>query len=87
LNRIRSKFTGAIQEFQSVERDFKSKFKERAVRQYKIVKPDATPEEIREVTSGDLGTGTIFAEATLASSNRYAETRSAYRRLRSVRRA
>ncbi|THU92692.1 t-SNARE [Dendrothele bispora CBS 962.96] len=80
LNRIRSKFTGAIQEFQSVERDFKSKFKERAVnRQYKIVKPDATPEEIREVTSGDLGTGTIFAEATLASSNRYAETRSAYR--------
>ncbi|KAK7457836.1 hypothetical protein VKT23_010180 [Stygiomarasmius scandens] len=79
LSRIRSRFMESIQEYQRVEQDFNSKSRERAARQYKIVKPDATPEEIKELVSNGVESQGIFAEATLASSTRYAESRTAYR--------
>jgi syntaxin 1B/2/3 len=46
-------------------------------RQFKIVKPDATPEEVRAVVDDDQG-GQIFSQA-LMNSNRYGESRAAYR--------
>jgi len=74
---VKSKFVEAIQTYQTVEQQHRQKYKQRLERQYKIVKPDATPEEIRSVVEDDNG-GQVFSQA-LMSSNRYGESKAAYR--------
>jgi len=86
-----------------VEQQHRQKYKQRLERQYKIVKPDATPEEIRAVVEDDNG-GQVFSQAVriypcscpcarrgrsvvivlmrflqLMNSNRYGESKAAYR--------
>lgn len=73
---VRSKFVEAIQNYQGVEQQYRTKYKQRMERQFKIVKPDATPEEIRAVVNDTEG-GQIFSSALLNS--RYTESRAAYR--------
>ncbi|KAH8106711.1 t-SNARE [Cristinia sonorae] len=81
-NRIsfaRNKFVESLQNYQQVERDYRAKYKQRVERQFKIVKPDATPEEVSAVVNDVSGGGDqIFAQA-LTSSTRYGESRAAYR--------
>jgi len=74
---VKSKFVEAIQNYQTVEQQFRQKYRQRLERQYKIVKPDATPDEIRSAIEGDNG-GQVFSQALL-NSNRYGESRAAYR--------
>ncbi|KAI0327176.1 t-SNARE [Cubamyces sp. BRFM 1775] len=74
---VKQKFMDAIQNYQTVEQQHRQKYKQRLERQYKIVKPDATPEEVKAVVDDDQG-GQIFSQA-LMNSNRYGEARSAYR--------
>ncbi|KAK7693649.1 hypothetical protein QCA50_003218 [Cerrena zonata] len=74
---VKQKFMEAIQSYQTVEQQYRSKYKQRLERQYKIVKPDASPEEIKAVTE-DTNGGQVFSQALL-NSNRYGEARSAYR--------
>jgi len=74
---VKTKFVEAIQNYQEVEKQYRAKYKSRMERQYKIVKPDATPEEVRAVVNDDQG-GQIFSQA-LMNSNRYGEAKSAYR--------
>ncbi|KAF7304800.1 Aspartate aminotransferase [Mycena kentingensis (nom. inval.)] len=74
---VKSKFVEAIQAYQTVEQQYRTKYKQRMERQFKIVKPDATPEEVRAVVNDDSG-GQIFSQA-LMNSNRYGESRAAYR--------
>jgi len=74
---VKSKFVEAIQNYQTVEQQFRQKYKQRLERQYKIVKPDATPDEIQAVVEEDNG-GQVFSQALL-NSNRYGESRAAYR--------
>jgi len=74
---VKSKFVEAIQNYQQVEQQYRQKHKQRMERQFRIVKPDATPEEIRAVVDDDQG-GQIFSQA-LMNSNRYGESRAAYR--------
>ncbi|KAF9005575.1 t-SNARE [Cyathus striatus] len=76
LNLLRSQFADALRKYQRVEQENRAKLRERAERQFKIVKPDATPEEVREVVEG--GGHQVFAQALL-SSTRYGESRVAYR--------
>ena len=59
---VKSKFVEAIQNYQTVEQQHRQKYKQRLERQYKIVKPDATPEEIRAVVEDDNG-GQVFSQA------------------------
>ena len=79
---VKSKFVEAIQSYQSVEQQYRTKYKQRMERQYKIgavfflvevlnariytsysiVKPDATPDEIRAVVNDEQG-GQIFSQA------------------------
>lgn len=73
---VKSKFVDAIQNYQRVEQQYRQKYKQRMERQFKIVKPDATPEEIRAVVNDESG-GQIFSQA-LMNSNRYGESRAAY---------
>ncbi|KAF8636668.1 hypothetical protein AX17_003474 [Amanita inopinata Kibby_2008] len=74
---VKSKFVEAIQNYQTVEQQYRTKYKQRMERQFKIVKPDATPEEIRDAVN-DEQAGQIFSQA-LMSSNRYGTSRAAYR--------
>ncbi|KAJ3518922.1 hypothetical protein NM688_g9373 [Phlebia brevispora] len=74
---VKQKFVEAIQNYQTVEQQYRTKYKQRMERQFKIVKPDASPEEVKAVVNDEQG-GQIFSQA-LMSSNRLGEARSAYR--------
>ncbi|KAI0341742.1 t-SNARE [Trametopsis cervina] len=75
----RSKFVEALQNYQQVERDYRNKYKQRVERQFRIVKPNATAEEISAVVNDTAGSGDqIFAQA-LSTSSAYGESRAAYR--------
>lgn len=50
VGRVDRKLKAAIQSYQNMERDYRKSMQEQAGRQFKIVKPDATPEEIRQAT-------------------------------------
>lgn len=76
---VRSKFIEALQNYQQVEQQYRTRYRQRVERQFKIVKPDATPEEVTAVVQSDQGAGgQVFAQA-LTSSTRYGESRAAYR--------
>ncbi|GJE95194.1 t-SNARE complex subunit [Phanerochaete sordida] len=74
---VKQKFVEAIQNYQTAEQQYRTKYKQRMERQFKIVKPDASPEEVKAVVNDDSG-GQIFSQALL-NSNRYGEAKSAYR--------
>jgi len=74
---IRVKFVEAIQSYQQVEHRFRNQHKQRMERQLKIVKPNATSEEIRAVVDGD-GNTQIFSQA-LMHTTRGGETKAAFR--------
>ncbi|KZT26311.1 t-SNARE [Neolentinus lepideus HHB14362 ss-1] len=79
LSLVRKKFMEAVQKYQSVEAEYRNRYKQRVERQFRIVKPDATPEEVTAVVNDASGSGNqIFAQA-ITSSVRYGESRAAYR--------
>lgn len=61
---VKSKFMEALQRYQLVEQQQRQRQKDRVARQFKIVKQDATSEEIAEVVNS-VGEGSkqIFATA------------------------
>lgn len=73
---ISRKFLEAIQNHQQIEQQYRTKFKQRVERQFKIVKPDATPEEIKVVV--DEGGGEQIFTQALQSTTRYGAARMAY---------
>ncbi|CAD6574833.1 MAG: Plasma membrane t-SNARE, secretory vesicle fusion [Cyphobasidiales sp. Tagirdzhanova-0007] len=73
----KKKFMDLIQEYREVEAKSREKYRGRMERQYKIVKPDATQEEIRYAMDTDQGSQ-VFSQA-LTQSTRYADARNAYR--------
>ncbi|EJT47382.1 syntaxin [Trichosporon asahii var. asahii CBS 2479] len=72
----KTRLQNLLQEHQQIEKEYRVKTQERAARQFKIVKPDATPEEIKEVTESD--NPQVFSQALL-NTNRYGAARTAYR--------
>ncbi len=50
---VKTRFTTLLQEHQVVEKEFRKKVKDRVERQYRIVNPQATEEEVRQVTESD----------------------------------
>ncbi|KAG9016309.1 Plasma membrane t-SNARE, secretory vesicle fusion [Tulasnella sp. 427] len=73
---VKSKFVEAIQNYQEVEKQYRAKYKARLERQYKIVNPNATPDEVQAVVNNE-GDGQIFAQA-LMNSQRYGQSKAAY---------
>lgn len=53
MEAVKTRFTTLLQEHQLVEKEFRKKVKDRVERQYKIVNPNATEEEVRQVTESD----------------------------------
>ncbi|KAH7107546.1 syntaxin-like protein [Auriculariales sp. MPI-PUGE-AT-0066] len=73
---IKSKFMESIQGYQQVEREYRTKYKQRIERQLKIVKPDATQEEVKAMAESD---DVQVFQQELLNSNRLGESRAAYR--------
>ncbi|KAJ7584838.1 t-SNARE [Mycena floridula] len=72
ITHARDKFVDALQNYQRVEQDARNKARARVERQYRIVKPEATPQEVQAaVDSGQQ----VFA----AVSARFGESSTAYR--------
>jgi len=76
-NVVKSRFVAAIQEYQQAEQQYRQKSRQQMERQVRIVKPDATQDEIAAVVNDESG-GQVFSKA-LMDSNRYGESRVAYR--------
>ncbi|EJU05392.1 t-SNARE [Dacryopinax primogenitus] len=77
---LKSEFREAMENYQRVEQQYRQRYRERMERQFRIVKPDATPEEVTAVLEDGQGGqgGQIFAQA-LRNTTRYGESRAAYR--------
>lgn len=61
---LTQKFLEIVQEYQEVQTTYKNKYKEKVERQYKIAKPDASPDEIEDaMQTGD--SSKIFANQIL----------------------
>ncbi|KAI1794491.1 t-SNARE [Ganoderma leucocontextum] len=76
---LRQKFVEVLQNYQNVERDYRQRYRQRVERQFKIVKPDATPEEVAAVVNDTEGSGAQIFTQALSTSTRYGESRIAYR--------
>ncbi|KAK9768646.1 hypothetical protein K7432_000560 [Basidiobolus ranarum] len=64
---IKTKFMETLKRYQQVELEYKERYKQMLERQYRIVNPYATEEEIQQVLDEDQG-GQIFAQGVLNSS-------------------
>ncbi|KAI0807449.1 t-SNARE [Fomes fomentarius] len=76
---LRQRFVEVLQNYQQVERDYRQRYRQRVERQFKIVKPDATPDEVAAVVNDTDGAGAQIFTQALSSSTRYGESRVAYR--------
>ena len=59
---VKKKFMDTIQRYQGVEQKYRQRTKQRIERQYRIVRPDASPEEVRAAVEDQDGTQ-IFSQA------------------------
>lgn len=78
IGAAKNRFKETILRYQEVEKAYRTKYRQRTERQLRIVKPDATQEEVQGALDGQVGGQQIFAQA-LMNSNRQGEARGALR--------
>ncbi|CAH0056708.1 unnamed protein product [Clonostachys solani] len=66
VSRVDRRLKAAIQQYQSVESQFRKRTQDQMARQYRIVKPDATEEQIRQVVEDPNG-AQVFSQALMQS--------------------
>ncbi|KAI1748373.1 t-SNARE [Xylaria castorea] len=69
VRRVDSRLKDAIRAYQQVESGFRKKTEEQMARQYRIVSPDATEEEVRAAVEDQSG-GQVFQQALMQSNRR-----------------
>ncbi|KAI0534699.1 SSO2 protein [Xylaria digitata] len=69
VRRVDTRLKDAIRAYQQVESSFRKKTEEQMARQYRIVRPDATEEEIRAAVEDQTG-GQVFQQALMQSNRR-----------------
>ncbi|KAI1823216.1 t-SNARE [Xylaria intraflava] len=69
VRRVDGRLKDAIRAYQQVESAFRKKTEEQMARQYRIVRPDATEEEVRAAVSDQTG-GQVFQQAMMQSNRR-----------------
>lgn len=69
VRRVDSRLKDAIRAYQQVESAFRKKTEEQMARQYRIVRPDATDEEVRAAVEDQTG-GQVFQQALMQSNRR-----------------
>ncbi|PHH70696.1 hypothetical protein CDD83_5363 [Cordyceps sp. RAO-2017] len=63
LQSLRTFFKSELDKYQSIERDYQLRYREQIARQYRIVNPDATDDEVHEATELDWGNEGVFQTA------------------------
>jgi syntaxin 1B/2/3 len=63
LQSLRTFFKSELDKYQSVERDYQQRYRDQIARQYRIVNPDASEQEVQEAASADWGNEGVFQTA------------------------
>lgn len=71
---VRKRFLQLIQDYRVIEANNTAEAKQRAERQYRIIKPEASEDEVRQVVD-DYNNGEQYFQAALMQSNRRGEAR------------
>ncbi|KAH8813877.1 syntaxin [Flagelloscypha sp. PMI_526] len=78
IQQLSESFRSSVDKYQNVEKQYRGNVQERMRRQFKIVRPDATPQQVNEVINAP-GNQQIFSNALMKSS--YGEADTAYREM------
>ncbi|KAJ3293277.1 Syntaxin-1A [Borealophlyctis nickersoniae] len=65
---LTKKFLDVMMEYKDIQKKYQDKYKQRLQRQFLIVKPQATPDEIDKMMNGE--TGPVFAQQIMSSGQR-----------------
>lgn len=79
VGRVDRRLKQAINEYQNLEKNYRDTLKAQMERQYRIVRPDASEQEVREAVE-DTSNNQVFSQALL-SQNRRGESQSALRQV------
>ncbi|KAF4125685.1 syntaxin 1B/2/3 [Geosmithia morbida] len=63
LQSLRTFFKSELDKYQSIERDYQNRYREQIARQYRIVNPEASEEEVNEAANVDWGNEGVFQAA------------------------
>lgn len=69
VGKVDRKLKAAIQEYQALDSSFRKKLQEQMARQYRIVRPEASEQEVREAVE-DTSNQQVFSQALLQSDRR-----------------
>ena len=76
VGRVDRRLKDAIRQFQSVESQFRKRTQDQMARQYRIVRPDASEQEVRAAVEDTSSNGQVFQQA-LMNSDRQGRARAA----------
>ncbi|KAH7148792.1 t-snare, syntaxin [Dactylonectria macrodidyma] len=63
LQSLKTFFKSELDKYQSIERDYKQRYRDQIARQYRIVNPDASEAEVQEAAEADWGNEGVFQTA------------------------
>jgi syntaxin 1B/2/3 len=63
LQSLKTFFKSELDKYQSIERDYQQRYRDQIARQYRIVNPDASEQEVQEAASADWGNEGVFQTA------------------------
>ncbi|KAI9172473.1 Syntaxin-like protein psy1 [Paramyrothecium foliicola] len=63
LESLKTFFRSELDKYQSIERDYKQRYREQIARQYRIVNPEASEDEVRQAAEADWGNEGVFQTA------------------------
>lgn len=63
LQSLKTFFQSELRKYESIERDYREKYREQIARQYRIVNPDASEQEVRDAANADWGNEGVFQTA------------------------
>lgn len=63
LQSLKTFFKSELDKYQSIERDYRQRYRDQIARQYRIVNPDASEAEVQEASEADWGNEGVFQTA------------------------
>lgn len=63
LQSLKTFFKSELDKYQSIERDYQHRYRDQIARQYRIVNPDASEDEVQQATEMDWGNEGVFQTA------------------------
>jgi syntaxin 1B/2/3 len=63
LQSLKTFFKSELDKYQSIERDYQHRYRDQIARQYRIVNPDASDDEVRQASAMDWGDEGVFQTA------------------------